>query len=117
MVWNGTMIGGLSAGTGADLAKLGFPVQSGLTWKVQDLSQTVIQYPPGHQAAAKLVRRYLPAATMQQVTGLAKIRILLGTSGYTVTSGASSSGGSSSGGSGSASSVVPSRTAAQDACS
>jgi hypothetical protein len=64
---------------------------------------------------------------MQQVTGLAKIRILLGTSGYTVTSGTSSSGGSSSGGSssggsssggsGSASSAVPSRTAAQDACS
>jgi len=53
---------------------------------------------------------------MQQVTGLAKIRILLGTSGYTVTSGTSSSGGSSAGGSGSASSAVPSRTAAQDAC-
>ena len=117
------MIGGLSAGTGGDLAKLGFPVQSGLTWKVQDLSQTVIQYPPGHQAAAKLVHRYLPGATMQQVTGLAKIRILLGTSGYTVTSGTSSSGSSSSGGSSSggslvaASSAVPSRTAAQDACS
>ena len=63
------------------------------------------------------MRRYLPGATMQQVTGLAKIRILLGTSGYTVTSGTSSSGGSSSGGSGSASSAVPSRTAAQDACS
>ena len=47
----------------------------------------MIQYPPGHQAAAKLVHRYLPGATMQQVTGLAKIRILLGTSGYTVTSG------------------------------
>jgi LCP family protein required for cell wall assembly len=115
-VWNATMIGGLSAGTGADLAKLGFPVQSGLTWRVQDLSQTVIQYPPGHQAAAKLVHRYIPGATMQQVTGLAKIRILLGTSGYTVTSGTSSSGGSSAGGSGSASSAVPSRTAAQDAC-
>ena len=116
-VWNGTMIGGLSAGTGADLAKLGFPVQSGLTWRMQDLSQTVIQYPPGHQAAAKLVHRYLPGATTQQVTGLAKIRILLGTSGYTVTSGTSSSGASSSGSSGSASSAVPSRTAAQDACS
>ena len=115
-VWNATMIGGLSAGTGADLAKLGFPVQSGLTWRVQDLSQTVIQYPPGHQAAAKLVHRYIPGATMQQVTGLAKIRILLGTSGYTVTSGTSSSGGSSAGSSGSASSAVPSRTAAQDAC-
>ncbi len=116
-VWNATLIGGLSAGTGADLAKLGFPVQSGLTWKVQDLSQTVIQYPPGHQTAATLVHRYIPGATMQQVTGLAKIRILLGTSGYAVTSGTSSAGGSTSGGSGPASSAVPSRTAAQDACS
>lgn len=111
-VWNGTMIGGLSAGTGADLARLGFPVQSGLTWRVQDLSQTIIQYPPGHQAAAKLVHRYLPGASMHPVKGLAKIRILLGASGYTVGSGTSSASGSS----GSGSSAVPSRTAAQDAC-
>jgi LCP family protein required for cell wall assembly len=122
-VWNGTMIGGLSAGTGADLAKLGFPVQAGLTWQAQNLSQTVIQYPAGHQAAAKLVHRALPGATMKQVNGLAKIRILLGTSGYTVTSGTgtsgstgSSGGSGTSGSAGSASSAVPSRTAAQDAC-
>ena len=118
-VWNGTMIGGLSAGTGADLAKLGFPVQSGLTWRVQNLSQTVIQYPAGHQAAAQLVHRALPGASLQQVTGLAKIRILLGASGYTVTSGSTGTSGKAgaSGGSGtSGSSAAPSRTAAQDAC-
>ncbi len=117
-VWNGTMIGGLSAGTGGDLAKLGFPVQDGLTWRVQNLSRTVIQYPPGHQAAARLLHRVMPGATMQQVTGLAKIRILLGSSGYTVTSGTGSSGTGSSGtsSSGSGSSGVPSRTAAEDAC-
>jgi LCP family protein required for cell wall assembly len=119
-VWNATLIGGLSAGTGADLTKLGFPVQDGLTWKAQDLSQTVIQYPPGHQAAAQLVHRALPGATVQQVKGLAKIRILLGAGGYTVssgTSGSTGSSGSSSGASGSSgNSVTPSRTAAQDAC-
>ncbi|HTT50303.1 MAG TPA: LCP family protein [Streptosporangiaceae bacterium] len=122
-VWNGTMIGGLSAGTGAGLAKLGFPVQDGLTWRVQDLSQTVIQYPAGREDAAKLVQHALPGATLQYVTGLAKIRILLGTSGSTVTSspaasaGASGSAGSgASGAAGSSSSAVPSRTAAQDAC-
>ena len=137
-VWNGTMIGGLSAGTGADLAKLGFRVQDGLTWRMQDLSQTVIQYPAGHEAAAELVHRVLPGASLHQVNGLAKIRILLGTSGYTVTtngtgssgtgssgtgssgtgsSGTGSSGTGSSGASGaSSSSAVPSRTAAQDAC-
>lgn len=115
-VWNGTMIGGLSAGTGADLAKLGFPVQDGLTWRVQNLSQTIIQYPPGHQAAAKLVHRYLPGASTQPVTGLAKIRILLGASGYTVTSTSGGSSSSSSGSAGSGSPGAPSRTAAQDAC-
>ncbi|MGP8000210.1 MAG: LCP family protein [Streptosporangiaceae bacterium] len=119
-VWNGTMIGGLSAGTGASLAKLGFPVQDGLTWKAQDLSQTVIQYPAGHEAAAKLVQHVLSGASLQQVTGLAKIRILLGTSGYTETSGTSGTSGSAgsgtSGAAGSSSSAVPSRTAAQDAC-
>jgi len=122
-VWNGTMIGGLSAGTGASLAKLGFPVQAGLTWQVQDLSQTVIQYPAGHEAAAKLVGHAMPGATLHQVNGLAKIRILLGSTGYTVSSsitGSSgttgSSGSGSSGGAGSSSSAVPSRTAAQDAC-
>ncbi len=115
-VWNGTMIGGLSAGTGADLAKLGFPVQDGLTWRVQNLSQTIIQYPPGHQAAARLVHRYLPGASTQPVTGLAKIRILLGASGYTVTSTSGGSSSSSSGSAGSGSPGAPSRTAAQDAC-
>jgi LCP family protein required for cell wall assembly len=122
-VWNGTMIGGLSAGTGTDLAKLGFPVQAGLTWRAQNLSQTVIQYPAGHEAAARLVHRVLPGASLQQVKGLAKIRILLGTSGSTVSSGGTgssgstgTSGGSSSGSGTSGSSAVPSRTAAQDAC-
>ena len=118
-VWNGTMIGGLSAGTGADLAKLGFPVQAGLTWRAQNLNQTVIQYPAGHDAAAELVHRVLPGATLQQVNGLAKIRILLGASGYTVTTGragTSGSTGSSGGSATSGSSAVPSRTAAQDAC-
>jgi LytR cell envelope-related transcriptional attenuator len=110
------MIGGLSAGTGADLAKLGFPVQDGLTWRVQNLSRTIIQYPPGHQAAARLVHRYLPGASTQPVTGLAKIRILLGASGYTVTSTSGGSSSSSSGSAGPGSPGAPSRTAAQDAC-
>ena len=46
-MWNGTLIGGLSATTGADLTRLGFPVKDGLTWPVHDISQTVIEYPPG----------------------------------------------------------------------
>ena len=84
-VWNGTLIGGLSASTGADLAKLGFPVKDGLTWPVHDISQTAIQYPPGDLAGAKLVQKVIPGGSLQQVKGLAKVRVLLGTNGYTVT--------------------------------
>ncbi|HUY52004.1 MAG TPA: LCP family protein [Streptosporangiaceae bacterium] len=109
-VWNGTLIGGLSAGTGADLTRLGFPVRAGLTWPVHDIAQTVIQYPPGHLADAKLVQHVMPGATVQQVSGLSKVRILLGASGYTVTSGTPSPSPAAS------SAAVPSQTAAQDAC-
>jgi LCP family protein required for cell wall assembly len=108
VVWNGTLIGGLSATTGADLAQLGFPVKDGLTWPAHNLSQTVIQYPPGHQAGAKVVQHVMPGATMQQVSGLSKIRILLGANAHTVSSGTPSPASSSPG--------VQSQSAAQDAC-
>jgi hypothetical protein len=110
-VWNGTLISGLSGSTGTDLGNLGFPVQAGLTWPVHDLSQTVIQYPPGHEAGARLVQQVMRGATLQQVKGLSKIRVLLGSSGYTVTSPAGSPAPSAS-----SSPAVPSQTAAQDAC-
>jgi LCP family protein required for cell wall assembly len=109
-VWNGTLISGLSASTGASLHTLGFPVQAGLTWPVHDLSQTVIQYPAGHAAGARLVRNAMPGATLQQVKGISKIRVLLGASGYAVSTAASP------GPSASSSPGIPSQTAAQDAC-
>jgi LCP family protein required for cell wall assembly len=108
-VWNGTLIGGLSASTGADLARLGFPVQDGLTWPTHDLTQTVIQYPAGQLAGAKVVQHVLPGAALQQVSGLTRIRILLGTGGATVTAPTPAA-------SPSASSPVQSQTAVQDAC-
>jgi LCP family protein required for cell wall assembly len=108
-VWNGTLIGGLSATTGADLAQLGFPVRDGLTWPTHDVSQTVIQYPLGHQAGAKAVQKVMPGATVQQVSGLSRIRILLGASAHTVSSGTPSPTPSSS-------ATAQSQTAAQDAC-
>jgi hypothetical protein len=77
---------------------------------VHDISQTVIEYPPGDTAGAKLVQKVIPGGSLKQVKGLAKVRVILGTAGYSVSSGtvtpipaASSSG-------------VPSATAAQDAC-
>jgi len=109
-VWNGTLIGGLSASTGTDLAQLGFPVKSGLTWPVHDISQTVIQYPPGDVAGARLVRKVMPGAGLQQVKGLAKVRVLLGASGYSVTTGTATPNPSAT------STGVPSATPAQDAC-
>jgi LCP family protein required for cell wall assembly len=101
-VYNGTMIGGLSAGTGASLTQLGFPVTAGLTWSSQDITRTLIEYPPGHQAAAQLVQHVMPGAVLRQVTGLAKIRIILGSYGAAVTGTGSATG--------------PAATAAQYAC-
>jgi hypothetical protein len=85
-------------------------VKSGLTWPVHDVSQTEIQYPPGDVAGARLVRKVMPGATLQQVKGLAKVRVLLGTTGYSVTSGTGTPNPSAT------STGVPSATAAQDAC-
>jgi LCP family protein required for cell wall assembly len=85
-VYNGTFIGGLSAGTGAQLAALGFHVHgAGLTWSRQDLTQTLIEYPAGQKAGARLVRKVLPGARLRQVASLTRIRILLGTAGHQVT--------------------------------
>ena len=108
-VWNGTLIGGLSASTGTDLSQLGFPVKSGLTWPVHDISQTVIEYPPGDVAGARLVRKVMPGASLKQVKGLAKVRVLLGANGYSVTTTTTTPSPAASTG-------VPSATAAQDAC-
>ena len=109
-VYNGTLISGLSATTGADLTQLGFPVQAGLTWPVHDLAQTLIQYPPGQLAAAEVVRQAIPGGTLQQTHGLTRVRVLLGASGATVaTSGAS-------GATPAASPAASARTAAQAAC-
>ena len=108
-VYNGTMIGGLSAGTGADLTQLGFPVIAGLTWSSQDITQTLIEYPPGDQSAAQVVQHVMPGAALRQVSGLVKIRIVLGTDGNSVTGASGSTGQGTASGS--------SVTAAQYACS
>jgi hypothetical protein len=77
----------------------------------------VIQYPAGQKPAARLVGAVLPGATLQQVNGLPRLRILLGTTGHAVTRGspgparrpkASQPSASQPGGS--------QKTAAQDAC-
>jgi hypothetical protein len=83
-VYNGTLIGGLSASTGAALARLGFRVHSGLNWPAHDITHSLIQFPPGQRAGARLVRIALPGAALSQTKGLPRIRIVLGASGYSV---------------------------------
>jgi len=111
-VYNGTLISGLSGDTGTDLAALGFRIHaSGLDWTSQNLTQTVIQYPAGHEADAKLLAKAMPGAGLQQVNGLPRIRILLGSSNHTVQGAPSASGSPSQN-----ASPSQQRTAAQDAC-
>jgi LCP family protein required for cell wall assembly len=112
-IYNGTLIGGLSASTGAALARLGFQVHAGLNWSTHDVGQTLIEYPPGQRARARLVGQALPSATLRQVHGIARLRVVLGTGGHAVTAG-TPGGGTSPGGGGGA--QPSSRTAAQDAC-
>ncbi len=117
-VYNGTHISGLSADTGRQLAALGFTVhRSGVDWPDQSLARTVIQYPAGQEASARLVGQVLPGAALQQVKGLPRVRILLGGSDHTVTAPTPSNPATSST-STPAQSAQPGqqRTAAQDAC-
>jgi LCP family protein required for cell wall assembly len=117
-VYNGTSVTGLSGDTGRQLAALGFHVhRSGIDWPGGAVTQTVIQYPAGHQAAAQLVRQVLPGAIMELVKGLPRVRILIGTNGHTVTAAAPSASSTPSQ-SAPSQNAQPGqqRTATQDAC-
>jgi LCP family protein required for cell wall assembly len=112
-VYNGTFITGLSAETGTELTALGFRVhRSGLDWISQDLTQTIIEYPTGQKAAAELVGTSIPGATLLQVKGLQRVRILLGQDNHTVQSAAPSPSSAPS----QSASPGQQRTAAEDAC-
>jgi LCP family protein required for cell wall assembly len=110
-VYNGTLLGGLSASTGAQLSQLGFAVHgAGLSWPSSNITQTVIEYATGMKASARLVRKVLPGASVRQVSRLARIRIVLGVNGHQVASPASGAAGQGPSGPGQR------KTAAQDAC-
>jgi len=133
-VYNGTLIGGLSAATASQLVALGFQVhRSGIDWPSHDVTQTVIQYPAAQRASAQLVRQVLPGAALLEVKGLTRVRILLGANDHAVAAPSQSSAGSQSYASGRSSASSRSsasgrssassqgyqgqqRTAAQDAC-
>jgi LCP family protein required for cell wall assembly len=108
-VYNGTLIGGLSASTGAALSALGFQVHSGLNWPAHDITRSLIEFPPGQRAAARLLRTALPGATLSQRSGLPRIRVVLGAAGHTVSGGGPVTAPA-------ASAATGSRSAAQAAC-
>jgi LCP family protein required for cell wall assembly len=119
-VYNGTLVGKLSADTGRELASLGFAVhKAGLNWPRHDVPATVIEYPPGHYDQAALVRAAMPGAGLRSVAGLARVRIVLGTAGHAVrgSSGSSpSQPGSAKAGTAKSAGPGQAHTAAQDAC-
>jgi hypothetical protein len=86
-VYNGTLIGGLSASTGAALSALGFRVHSGLNWPAHDITRSLIEFPPGQRAGARLLQTALPGAATSQRSGLPRIRVVLGAAGHTVSGG------------------------------
>jgi LCP family protein required for cell wall assembly len=114
-VYNGTLIGGLSAATGKQLAALGFGLhKAGLNWPEHNLAQTLIEYPPDQVSAAKLLAKVLPAARLRVVAGLARIRLVLGTSGHVISGTPAAAQAHPT----PATTAAPGqqRTAAQDAC-
>jgi LCP family protein required for cell wall assembly len=113
-VYNGTLISGLSASTGSQLATLGFQVHlSGVDWTSQDIARTVIRYPAGQKPAAQLVQQVLPGAALEQVDGLARVQVVLGLSDHAVSAPGASSPASASP---SPSPSASTKTAAQYAC-
>lgn len=116
-IYNGTWTSGLSASTGKRLAALGFGVhRDGLNWPQHDVTQTIIQYPPGQLAAARLLHEVLPGASLQPGSHLPRLRLILGVSGSAVSGGAAGSGGSSQSAAGQVATTGRARTATQDAC-
>jgi len=83
--------------------------KAGLNWSVHNVGRTLIEYPPGHAAQAQVLAQALPGAAVRLVAGLARIRLVLGTTGHSVVAASPTAKPTPSGAPGS-------RTAAQDAC-
>ncbi len=110
-VYNGTLLPGLSTATGTKLTSAGFSVhKAGLNWPAHDVGQTLIEYPSGRAAQAQVLAESLPGAAKRMVAGLARIRLVLGTTGHTVVAAASPAAQPTPSG------APGSRTAAQDVC-
>jgi LCP family protein required for cell wall assembly len=111
-VLNGGGVSGAAATSTASLEKAGFRVTTPST--VSSRTATTIQYPASMASAAALVARYVPGATLEAVTGVSNVTVVLGTDGSKAqsTPSAASSGSSGSSSSGSSSSGSSSGTSA-----
>ncbi|AMM20476.1 hypothetical protein AX769_10360 [Frondihabitans sp. PAMC 28766] len=101
-VLNGSGVSGAAATNTSTLQTAGFKVTAPST--VSARSATTIQYPASMAGQAALVAKYVPGATLEAVSGVSNVTVVLGTDGKSAKSTASAgSSGSSSSGSGSGS--------------
>ncbi|GAA4669725.1 LCP family protein [Frondihabitans cladoniiphilus] len=112
-VLNGSGVSGAAATNSATLDKAGFSTVAPST--VSTRGATTIQYPASMAAEAAVVARYVPGATTEVASGVARVTVVLGTDGSTAKAtptAAESTAGSSSGSSSSDSSASASASAA-----
>lgn len=102
-VLNGSGVDGAALSSSSALSTAGFSTTA--VSSVSTREATTIQYPASMAAEAKLVAKYVPGATLEAVTGVANVTVVLGTDSAaaksTATSSSAGSAGSSSSGSGS----------------
>jgi hypothetical protein len=78
-VLNGGTVNGAASTNAAELKHLGFKV--GTVDQGTASANTVIQYPSGMESQAKTLLAYVPGATTEMVSGLARVTLLLGSDG------------------------------------
>ena len=81
-VLNGGTVNGAASTNAAELKHLGFKV--GTVDQGTASANTVIQYSSGMESQAKTLLAYVPGATTEKVSGLARVTLLLGADGLSV---------------------------------
>ncbi|MEO8888180.1 MAG: LCP family protein [Jatrophihabitantaceae bacterium] len=81
-VLNGTSLIGLAGGNATALRKLGFHVN--VVDSTAATAKTLIEYPPGRQAAAKAAEAVVPGALMTETSTVSRVTLVLGTDGRQV---------------------------------
>ncbi|GAA4266803.1 LCP family protein [Frondihabitans peucedani] len=98
-VLNGSGVAGAAGTSTATLATAGFTTSTPST--VSTRAASTIQYPSSMAAEARTLAAYVPGATLEAVTGVAGVTLVLGTDGATAKAKPSTAGSGSGSGSGS----------------